>query len=143
MPLPAGLDGDRQEIFAGKAEAYNSMGDRITHPVGSNEIDRVELPQIEGLVIVARREIGLSPVVEVSNVMNCHQVPVDRRVGRLGVFRRPIAVLAWRNRRPPRNEQQETGREDEERAASSSGEEIPNQQANAKQSRSEERRVGK
>src|SRR5262249_2174469 len=60
--------------------------------------------------------------------------PVDRRVGRLGVFRRPISVLAWRNRRPPRNEQQETGREDEERAASSSGEEIPKQQANAKQS---------
>src|SRR5215467_6751860 len=134
MPLPAGLNGDRQEIFAGKAEADNSMGDRITYPVGSNEIDRVELPQIEGLVIVARREIGLSPVVEVSNVMNCHQIPVDRRVGRLGVFRCPIAVLAWRNCRPPRNEQQETGREDEERAPSSSGEEVPNQQANAKQS---------
>src|SRR5262245_47931412 len=47
VSLPAGLDGDRYKIFAGKSEAQKNMSNRVSHPVSSNHVDRIELPEVE------------------------------------------------------------------------------------------------
>src|SRR5262245_24635979 len=104
VSLPACLDGDRYKIFAGKSEAQKNMSDCVSHPVRGDNVDRIELSEIEGLIVVTGREIGLGPVVEVSNVVNRHQIAVDCGVRQPGILRRPISVLLGGNRRPPGNE---------------------------------------
>src|SRR6266850_1171637 len=134
VSLPTCLDGDRYEIFAGKSEAQKNVSNCVSHPVSSNHVDRIELPEVEGLVVVPRREIGLSPVVEVSNVMKRNQIAVDRGVCELGVFWSPVAILGGGNRRPPGNEEKKHRQKGKARAESFGGQQIPNQHRNAKQS---------
>jgi len=134
VSLPACLDGDRYEVFAGKSEAQKNVSNCVSHPVRRNHVDRIELPEVEGLGVVAGREIGLGSVVEVSNVMNRHQVAIDRRIGKLGIFGSPVAILGGGNRRPPGNEEKKHRQKGKARAESFGGQQIPNQHRNAKQS---------
>src|SRR5215467_7175923 len=68
--LPACLYGDREEIFPSKPEAQKNVSNRVSHPVRSNYVDGVEVPEIESFVVVARREIGFRSVIKVSDVVN-------------------------------------------------------------------------
>src|SRR5262245_26122865 len=104
VSLPTCLDGDRYKIFAGKSEAQKNVRNRVSHPVRRDHVDRVELPEVEGLGVVSGREIGLGSVFEVSDVVNRHQIAVDGGVRQSGIFGRPISILLGRNCRPPGNE---------------------------------------
>src|SRR5262245_31451034 len=91
VSLPTCLNGDRYKIFAGKSEAQKDMSNCISHPVRSNHVNRIELPQVEGLGVVSGREIGLGSVFEVSDVVNRYQIAVDGGVRQPGIFGRPIS----------------------------------------------------
>src|SRR6266404_4556069 len=56
------LDRHRQVIFSGKAEAYHDVGDRLAGPVHRDKIDRIELAEIVGPRLPARREVDFRPV---------------------------------------------------------------------------------
>ena len=56
-------------MIAGKAEADHDVGDGIAHPVHGDQVDRIQLAQIEGAIIVTRHEVLLGPVVEVAHVV--------------------------------------------------------------------------
>src|SRR4030095_1847336 len=108
------------------------MSNCISHPVRSDHIDRIELSEVEGPIVVTGREIGLGPVVEVSDVVNRHQIAVDCGVRQPGIFRRPISVLLGGNRRPPGNEQQENGEENQQWTSWFGRKKIPDQHRRAK-----------
>src|SRR5262249_27381044 len=130
--LPACLYGDREEIFPSKPEAQKNVSNRVSHPVRSNYVDGVEFPEIKCFVVVARREVGFCAIVKVSDVMDGHQVSIDRRIRQLGILRRPIPVLPRRNHEPPAKHQDEQRRKNQKRATPFGGPKIPSQHDNTK-----------
>ena len=57
-------------VAVGKAEAQEHVRDRRAHPVDGDQVDRVELAQVEGAVVVSGREVGLGAIVEVADVVH-------------------------------------------------------------------------
>ena len=109
MPLLPRLDRDGEVVVA-EAEAQEQVGDRLPHPIGGDEVHRVEPAQVEGLVVVAGRELRLCPIVEIPDVMHGHEVALERRVGQLGDLGLPVSVVRALDREPPAEQDRKENR---------------------------------
>src|SRR5438034_6250182 len=64
-----GLDRNRKVILTLEAKAHHDMGDRFAGPIDGNNIARVELAQIVSAGFPTRIEVGLSPIIAISYVV--------------------------------------------------------------------------
>ena len=135
--LLARLHGDRDVASVREAEAHKDVGDRIAHPVRGEEVGRLELREIEGRIVPARREIGFGAVVEVPDVVDGHALAVDRDGGQHGDLRLPVAIVRGWDAEPPREDDRENGEEADERPAAPwqqrEGEERPGGEEHGKE----------
>ena len=96
----AHLDRNGQMVVAGEAEAHEVMGNRWPHPIGCHDVHRLQLPQVEGLVVIGRAEVGFAPIVEIADVVDGDLITRDRGVGQHRHLRLPVAIVAGLDARP-------------------------------------------
>ena len=93
--------------------------------------DGVELAQVERAVVVARREIGFGAVVEVADVMDGHEIPVERRMRKLRDLGAPVAIVRWSNAAPPDHEHHDHDAEGRQARPTPSGNKQRDERAEA------------
>ena len=69
---------DGQVIFAGETEAHHNMRDRLARPINRDDVGGVELVKIIGPSFPSRGEIGFRSIIEVSQIVDCNEITVDR-----------------------------------------------------------------
>ena len=107
----ARLDRHRQVVLVLEPEADHDVGDCFACPIGGDDIGGIELEQVVGAILPARRKIALAPVVEVPHAPDRHQITVHGCVRRNRHFRLPVAIV----RRGYAEEQDHQDCEDSER----------------------------
>jgi len=95
-------------------EAQEHVGDRRSHPIGGDEVERVEPPEVKGAVVVGGREVGLGPVVEVPDVVNGDEIARNRCARQPRDLRRPVPVVGRLDGAPVEEERDERGPEEGE-----------------------------
>ena len=93
------------------------MRDRIARPVDRDQIDRVQLAQIEGAIVIARHEVLLGAIVEVAHIVQRDEIAILRRIGQDRDLGLPVALIGRLDREPPQQHDRERGTEAEQRPA--------------------------
>ena len=104
-------------MLAGKAEAHHDVRDRIARPIDREQIDRVQLAQIEGAIVIARHEVLLGAIVEVADIVQRDEIAILRRIGQDRDLGLPVALIGRLDREPPQQHDRERGTEAEQRPA--------------------------
>ena len=104
-------------MIASKAEAQHDVRDRIARPVHGDQVDRVQLAQIEGAIVVAWHEVLLGAVVEVAHVVQRDEIAILRRIGQDRDLGLPVALIGRLDRKPPQQHNGEHGAEADQRPA--------------------------
>ena len=110
--LLARLHRDGQTVLP-EAEGQKQMRNGGAHPVGSDEIEAVQLTQVESAIVVRRREIRLGAVVEVPYVSHGDSVAVEDGIGQHGDFRLPITNVGGLCGDPDSDDERERARKAE------------------------------
>ena len=107
------LDGEGDEVIAGKSETGDDMRDGRTSPVHADQVGRLQLVEVERLVVVPRGEFSLGAIVEVADVPDLDEVAVHGGDGKHGDLRCPLAVVGCGNRVVPDDEHRKDDEEGE------------------------------
>ena len=78
--LLARLDRDREVLPVRELPAHDRVRDQGRPPEREEQVDPVDLRQVEGALLPARREVGLGAVVEVAHVADRDEIAVKLRL---------------------------------------------------------------
>ena len=93
-----------RHVLVTEAEAQEHVRDHRAHPVGGDEVERVEPSEVEGAVVVGRREVRLRAVIEVPDVVERDQIAGNGGIRQPRDLRRPVPVVRRRDRAPVEQE---------------------------------------
>src|SRR5262249_26019188 len=97
-------NGDGDIVLFAKAKAHQQVRNGLPRPVGADQVDRLQLLQVERLVVIPRGEIRFCTIREVTDVVQGDAVTIERRRGQDSHVSLPIARVRGGDRTPPQHQ---------------------------------------